>query len=138
MIRSRKPEKAWQTVSKIWPAPGWGAPLCAAILTFVPTVTCLAQGQSNVQGTHMSAEQIQDLITKTDDQIVKDPSNGKLYARRANLEHFAGLDQKALNDLDKAIELDPNDVMSLGERSSLYARMRNSLWRWEIVLRRSG
>ncbi len=76
------------------------------------------------------AEMIQEEITKIDNQIVKAPQDARLYAARANLEHFAGADQKALGDLDKAIELDPNDVTSLGQRSSLYARMRN----WSLAL----
>jgi tetratricopeptide (TPR) repeat protein len=100
----------------------------AALLT--PVVSVILAVCAPFASLGASPEQINDEIAKTDSQIVKTPGDARLYAYRANLEHFAGNDQKALNDLDKAIELDPNDVLSLGQRSSLYARMRN----WPLAL----
>lgn len=41
--------------------------------------------------------------------IQKDPANPRLYRKRSAAYLFAGIDEKALADADKVVELNPND-----------------------------
>jgi tetratricopeptide (TPR) repeat protein len=94
--------------------------LCIAVMSFPPGA--FAQNASRQAAT---PEQLKAGLAQLDAEIAKNPTVGKLYCMRANLYHFSNDDEHALTDLDKALELNSNDVVALGQRAELYARIHN-------------